>query len=340
MICTFTPRRWIVLACSILCVLGRSAAASDGVVDINHIRALQGYVTETDSEGYPVVLDRAGSYRLTSNLDVGVHIQAQNRSGIEITASHVTLDLNGFEIRGVTECSGEPPATPVTCSFSGSGIGIDTTADADNIVIYNGTVRAMGARGIYLRRSGRVQNVAVIGNGTNGIEVAGTGAILRGNRAEMNGNRGLVAGAGALLRDNVAVRNNNAGAFLGDGSVVSGNSFEWNRTVGAFLGSGSVARSNVARGNISIGLAAGTGSLILHNTTTGGSSSGISVFPGSAVTGCTVTDNLGSALSFTNGNSAYGQNVIIRNNGGGETQADGGGIQIGTNFCGSNTTCP
>lgn len=71
--------------------LAPRGGAVDGVVEINQDSALAGGVTPGDSPGFPITLSQAGSYVLTSNLVLnsgGVH-------GIELTASHVTLDLNG-----------------------------------------------------------------------------------------------------------------------------------------------------------------------------------------------------------------------------------------------------
>ena len=48
--------------------LAHSAAAVDGVIEINQAKALAGGVTTTDAAGFPVTLDASGSYRLTGDL--------------------------------------------------------------------------------------------------------------------------------------------------------------------------------------------------------------------------------------------------------------------------------
>jgi hypothetical protein len=44
------------------------APADDGVIEIDAARAAAGGVTSGDTPGYPVTIDRGGSYRLTGNL--------------------------------------------------------------------------------------------------------------------------------------------------------------------------------------------------------------------------------------------------------------------------------
>jgi hypothetical protein len=75
--------------------------AGDGVILIDQNRALAGNVTPVDAPGFPVTITQPGSYRLSGNLTAGANV-----SGIEILASNVTLDLNGFTISG-------PPRSPV-----------------------------------------------------------------------------------------------------------------------------------------------------------------------------------------------------------------------------------
>lgn len=77
----------------------------------------------------PIVISAPGSYYL------GEDIQAlPARHGIEITASDVTLDLNGFTIRGNLEV--------------GSLDGIHVTGDRMNIAIFNGNIRSFLGHGV------------------------------------------------------------------------------------------------------------------------------------------------------------------------------------------------
>lgn len=66
-----------------------------------------------------------------------------NTTAIDIATGNVTLDLNGFVIRGVTVCE----AVPVTCSPTGNGVGVQASSRT-NIAVVNGIVTGMGSFGI------------------------------------------------------------------------------------------------------------------------------------------------------------------------------------------------
>jgi hypothetical protein len=93
-----------------------AAEAVDGVVLIDQSKANAGNVTPGDAPGFPVTLSRAGSYRLSGNLVI-----SSLGTAIEITAEHVTLDLNGFTIQGGADrCAASP--RPVWCLLPPDGI--------------------------------------------------------------------------------------------------------------------------------------------------------------------------------------------------------------------------
>ncbi len=73
-------------------VLASPAYAVDGVIEINHARALAGGVTATDTAGYPVTIDASGSYRLTGDLVVPDENTTAVR--VESSADHVALDAS------------------------------------------------------------------------------------------------------------------------------------------------------------------------------------------------------------------------------------------------------
>src|SRR5258708_21219008 len=134
--------------------------ASDGVIEINQARALAGGVTPSDTPGFPVTMDPPGSYRLTSDLDV-----AANLSAIVVSASHVSIDLNGFVI-------GE--------AKSPGGIGITTTiSPSDDVSVANGTIQGFGS-GVSLGGIGvRVERIRITDASQVGISV-GPGALVSG----------------------------------------------------------------------------------------------------------------------------------------------------------------
>jgi hypothetical protein len=108
--------------------------SSAGIVEINQARALRGGVTPADAPGFPVTIDRAGSYRLTTDLTLPESAAAGN--GIEIEAGEVTLDLNGFALVG----------REGSCGSAGTGIRFAPGSGA--LVVKNGTLRAWRCRAL------------------------------------------------------------------------------------------------------------------------------------------------------------------------------------------------
>ncbi|MCP3998737.1 MAG: right-handed parallel beta-helix repeat-containing protein [bacterium] len=108
----------------------------------------------------PVVIDQPGSYYLMADIAAfgGAH-------GIEIRANQVTLDLNGFTVRGNLEV--------------GSNKGIVCEAGKNGAVIRNGTVRDFWQVGVDLSGCpySRVENVNALRNGLAGPG-AGSGFYL------------------------------------------------------------------------------------------------------------------------------------------------------------------
>ena len=97
-----------------------AASATDGTILITQATASHG-LPGCPVTGFPIVICQPGSYRLGSNLSAPVDTGA-----IVVTATTVTLDLNGFAIRG-----------------SLSAIGVE--ADGANVSIKNGTITGFSA---------------------------------------------------------------------------------------------------------------------------------------------------------------------------------------------------
>jgi hypothetical protein len=73
-----------------------------------------------------------------------------------------------------------------------------------------------------------------------------------------------------------------------------------------------------------------------NNTTQANTGHGISVDGPSRVFGNTSIENVRFGLRIQS-TVAFGQNVIALN---GDCTVDGGGVQMGQNFCDANLTCP
>ncbi len=155
----------------------------DGVVLITQEMAMSGNVTPGDGPGFPITITQPGSYRLAGNLTVDNLLSR----AIEIQATGVSLDLNGFVVRGArcgpSRCTINPPDVP----------GIYSTKD--DLRIHNGTVENFPGAGIRLG-SGTLESLVVRDNGSDGISVHGSGLVSR-VRASRN-RRGVMMQAGRI----------------------------------------------------------------------------------------------------------------------------------------------
>jgi len=167
----------------------------DGVTLINQ--------STLNAAGGTYTITASGSYKLSGNLQA----KNLNTNVIEVAASNVTIDLNGFAIIGPGHR------------------GIDSTDSGvfKHITVFNGSLRGLTI-GISLGDFARIENVHV-SDGFYGIEV-GNGSILIGNILENNGFVGITASV-SMLRANVAVNNNNMGIQVFCPASIVGNS-AWN----------------------------------------------------------------------------------------------------------------
>ncbi|MDJ0788497.1 MAG: hypothetical protein QNK05_16950 [Myxococcota bacterium] len=172
--------------------------AVDGVIEINQVRALSGGVTPGDSPGFPVTLSQSGSYVLTGTLSV----PNADTTGIVVEAPRVTIELNGFGIEGPVRCSGS--TGDVTCSESGSGIGIHAPrlfppASTTGTTVRNGFVTGMGSDGISLQPFSHVQGVLAQHNADEGL-VLGDDSLVTDSRIVLNRGDGLQGDASVSFR--------------------------------------------------------------------------------------------------------------------------------------------
>ncbi|MCV2371338.1 hypothetical protein [Roseateles oligotrophus] len=179
------------------------AFAVDGVILIDQARAMAGNVTSDDSPGFPVTISTSGSYRLASNLNLG--LGGGNTTAIEIRSPagsvlNVSLDLNGFMIAGHPFCDFNGQSD-VACIPSGTGVGIRIENGA-SVSIGNGGIRGMGLHGISCSGTCQIDGLIIANNGGSGVAAFGAGAasftLTRStiflNRKGISGSRGLVQG--------------------------------------------------------------------------------------------------------------------------------------------------
>jgi hypothetical protein len=188
----------LLVGLAILFAITPDASAIDGVSEIN--AAVVG-------TAFPYVITQPGSYRLTGNLNPPAGTDA-----IDINASNVTLDLNGFSIIGA----------------GGSG-GNGIVGTGGQVTVRNGTVSGMGGNGISLGSNAIVADVHVVGNGGDGI-VTGTAGQVRHSSVSNNAGVGiLLNGSGGAAIENIVNNNGGYGLQMSDtSSAFAFNTFLFN----------------------------------------------------------------------------------------------------------------
>jgi len=231
-----------------------------------------------------------GSYYLDANLTgfSGEH-------GIEITASNVTVDLMGFEVRGV----------------AGSLSGVATTvAGLSGIEVKNGSVTGWGLNGVDMLSfdtdQARVESIRAIGNGAEGIRVA-SASIVESCITEGNGSIGILTGSGATVRGCTARSNTVVGIVLGAGCTIQHSSAISNGS-GFELGPASIAEHCIAQDNSGTGFYVGKSCVV--RVCTAHSNDGVGIFglDGVRITGCNSSENVSNGIqvfadSFISGNT-------------------------------------
>lgn len=279
------------------------ALASDGVIEINQAKVIK-------AGGFPYVINKAGSYRLTSNLDVRVAAHPIDTDAIDVTADYVTIDLNGFTILGPAVCSGVPVNSCNNGSIIATGFGVFTVSGPrQSVAVRNGTIQGMGKGGIDLRgNTSTVERVRVVANVGSGIFLAN--GLVMNCEVSSNLGVGIFTGSG-LITGNVSIGNSGAGIQT-FGGTVSGN-------------------TAIINGGTGFGVTAG---VVSSNTSSDNKGNGFDVEAG-VVSNNTSLGNTGVGLHLT-ANVGYVGNVLFGNVNGTVTS----GVQIGQNLCNGKPTCP
>lgn len=220
----------------------------------------------------PWTISQRGSYYLTSSL------YATN-GGITITASDVTLDLNGFTLRGGTNIA----------------VGIFLSGSASNTVVLNGRIKGWAGSGIYGPNAAgcRVEGVEIAYSGESGIWL-GSEARIIGCYLDHNVGHGAVGSANALLRGCLSISNSNSGFSLGDGGVIEDCQIVGNGGKGIIGMDNLVVRNCVVQGNSSDGISAGAKASFVNCTSFNNGGSGMGAVDNSVVRDC-ITQSNGSA---------------------------------------------
>lgn len=167
------------------------------------------------------VISQPGSYYLTANI-VGM----AGQSGILITASHATLDLNGFEVRGVAsavtgiQIAGNAVAVRNGVVDAWPTAGVSASNLQTGIVCEDLILRGNGQGIAISSPDSRVSNCTAISNTQNGINANGVSTQVSDCTASSNGGYGITLGNDAVARRCVARSNSQSGFNVIDNAEV------------------------------------------------------------------------------------------------------------------------
>lgn len=237
--------------------------------------AISAVNTPGDNDASPSLfkITQPGSYYLTGSI-VGV----SGKSGIEIAASGVSIDLNGFDIQGV--------------SGSLAGVRMNAGSAYSAVEVRNGSVRGWGQSGVDLQSTGtgaRIESVRTTDNFGVGLQVLIKSAVITscvssGNlsagiavsdnatldalTSSDNGGNGVIGGANVSIRGATLATNSGAAIQLGDLARVESSILRCAQGTTAIVGS----RAHVTGcsvysvpGASTVGLQAGVASRISGN---------------------------------------------------------------------------
>lgn len=252
----------------------------------------------TPISALPFTISVGGSYYVTGNLSPTVLA-----TGITVSASHVTIDLGGFQLAG----------------NGGSNLsGVRIQAGQSNITIRNGIVRNWSGSGISaadLAVAGvRVENVRALNNGVQGIGL-GAGCAVVDCLASGNASDGIATGTDGLVLRCTSRGNTGIGEGIETGarSVVRECVATGNGGDGINVGNQCVIENCGANGNTGDGIAGAVALVVQACTASDNTDAGIRHGSGSTVTGCSVESNSGASALVVGNNSTVAQ-CTLRNN--------------------------
>jgi hypothetical protein len=275
-----------------------------------------------DSPGFPVTIITAGSYFLSSDIEV----TQSSVTAIVIDQDDVKLNLRGFTIRGPNVCN---PDTG-TCSPSGGGRGVRLSNFQENsgISLVNGQINGFGNYCATVGRAGYAADL-VLSNCFAGIGL-GRGAVAERIRA-FNNRFGIDILNTAVVRDAFAFDNIENGIQINQGrkSIIENSHISANGNHGVKADSPTLMKNNLISENGAYGIRAAfgvagskiEGNVILNNAQAG-------IFVG----------DIGSGVLAIEGNTLTGNST-----GDAGSQILEGGtdniIELGLNLCADTTLC-
>jgi len=229
------------------------------------------------------VISQPGSYYLASNI-TGV----AGKHGIRILSGGVTLDLNGFALRGVT----------------GSLDGVFVPTFVTGVTIRNGTLKGW-QNGVSANiDNGAIEDLRVDGCTRWGIRATNSFALIIRNCEVFSNGSDTAAG-------------DNRGGIFASSAIITGCIARINQGDGFRIDESSVASGCQSRQNVGRGYAIDTSSTLIDSTAALNGLNGVRVFNNSVVRGMTVVgngSNLAAPLTDRAGISVGGQLTRIEGN--------------------------
>lgn len=335
-------------------------AAYTGVIEGGPLDPPAGPPASTDSvrlpgtpiSSLPFSASAAGHYYFTRDLT-----NAGAGAAITVNGDDVSIDLNGFTMRGTGFAAFNIGATRTRVSIRNGGIvgfttGINQPANAalTQITIEDLTIRAAGApiavqeratirrvsaidataAGIVAGADATIESVLVENTVGFGIDAGADSAIractVSGNNGGAAGQAAIRVGAGSIIEHCVVRGNQSAGIVGGDGTRVSdviANGNTAGDAMGVRLGQGSSVLNTVARTNAGAGIVVGNYSIVERCTANLNGASGIVIGARSTVRASVVDANNVMGIEATNAAGAVIESNSISRN-------DSHGIEAGT----------
>ncbi len=184
--------------------------------EINQARVLEGGDSGlfTDWPGFPLSITRGGHYKLTGSLQVPA-----GKAGIVISATGVTLDMNGYSVFTSAQCTRIDATGYVGCNTPLlGGIGIEIKAGGSKVT--NGRISGFET-GVQFKGGDHLRDLLVQNNvvGVRSEGMASAQTLIESVRAQFNQNGGFVV-AHALIRGSSAGANGGYGFHVDNGVLL------------------------------------------------------------------------------------------------------------------------
>lgn len=273
--------------------VGPISSSHKTLTDVEPRTAISATNTPGDADSL-YKITQPGSYYFTGNI-TGV----AGKHGIEIAASGVTLDLNGFSLVGV----------PAMGNFDGVSV---TLAGFDSIAVLNGSVRNWGGAGVDLgtfnASACRIERVIATNNEGHGIH-AGSSTTFANCSAGGNADAGIVAGNGCTFSNCSAISNTGHGVVAGSDAAVSTCTTNLNGGSGMITNSGATIMNCSSGSNTGQGMHLGAGGSASNCSVVNNGGNGILGTIMVTISNCSAYVNGASGISVGGASSVIDCNV-------------------------------